>query len=81
MNCWVRPKAMLGSAGVTAIDISVAAVTVSVVVPVTEPRVASIVLVPVARAVARPVVLIDATVVSVEVQVTEPVKFAVEPSV
>jgi hypothetical protein len=31
MNCCVRPRAMLGVGGVTAIDTSVAAVTVSVV--------------------------------------------------
>jgi hypothetical protein len=33
MNCFVVPKAMLGVTGVTAMDTSVAAVTVSVAVP------------------------------------------------
>ena len=40
VNCWVGPLAMLGLAGVTAIDCRAAAVTVSTVEPVTPPSVA-----------------------------------------
>ena len=50
VNCWVSPLAMLGLAGVTAIDCRTAAVTVSTVEPVTPPSVAVIVEVPVASA-------------------------------
>src|SRR4029077_19930578 len=53
-NCWVNPFAMLGFAGVTAIDCSVAAVTVNTVVPVMPLNVALIDDVPVATPVARP---------------------------
>ena len=72
---------MSGLAGVTAIDISPAGETVSVVAPVTPAIVASIVVLPEARAVASPVALIDATVVFEEAQTTESVRLAVEPSV
>ena len=40
VNCWVFPMAIEGFAGVTAMDASVAGVTVSVVLPETEPEVA-----------------------------------------
>ena len=40
VNCWVLPLAIDGFTGVTAIDASVAAVTVSVVLPETAPEVA-----------------------------------------
>jgi hypothetical protein len=40
VNCWVLPLAIDPFAGVTAIDTSVAAVTVSVVLPETVPEVA-----------------------------------------
>jgi hypothetical protein len=40
VNCWVLPLAIDGFAGVTAIDTSVAAVTVNVVLPETVPEVA-----------------------------------------
>ena len=40
VNCWVRPLAIAGLAGVTAIDCRVAAVTVRTVEPVTPESVA-----------------------------------------
>src|SRR5439155_20209435 len=48
VNCRVVPFAMLGFVGVTAIEVRVAAVTVSVVFPETDPKVAVIVMVPAA---------------------------------
>src|SRR5437667_1903800 len=65
---------MLGFVGVTAIEVRVAAVTVSVVLPETPPKVAVIVVVPAATDVARPcdppALLIVATAVLDELQVT-----------
>src|SRR6266568_890698 len=65
---------MLGSVGVTSIVDRVAAVTVSVVLPETPPKVAVIVVVPAATDVARPcdppALLIVATAVLDELQVT-----------
>ena len=52
VNCWVRPAAMDGLAGVTAMLLRVAALTVSRVLPPTRPMVALIVLVPAATPVA-----------------------------
>ena len=72
--------AMLGLAGVTAIDSSAAAVTVSVVEPVMLPIVALIFELPVPLAVVNPVVVMLATVVSAEAQVTWLVRFWVELS-
>ena len=40
VNCWVFPTAIEGFVGVTLMDTSVAAVTVSVVLPAMEPEVA-----------------------------------------
>ena len=40
VNCWVFPMVIEGFAGVTAMDASAAGVTVSVVLPETEPEVA-----------------------------------------
>ena len=54
VNCCVVPFAMLGSAGVTPIDTSAAAVTVRVVEPEINPEVAVIVVTPTALALARP---------------------------
>jgi hypothetical protein len=54
VNCFVVPFAMLGLVGVTAIEDSVAFVTVRVVVPETGPRVAVIVVGPTATDVASP---------------------------
>jgi len=77
--------AMLGFAGVIAIDTSVAAVTVRAVDPDMLPEVAVIVVEPVATEVAKPfepaALLMAATVVFDELQVTAVVKFWVEPLV
>ena len=54
MSCCLVPFAMLGLVGVTAMDTSFAAVTVSVVEPETVPFVAAIVEFPVVTPVARP---------------------------
>jgi hypothetical protein len=82
MNCWLRPMGMLGVAGVTLIDCRVAAVTVSVVLPETEPSVAVIVLLPAATALARPfepaALLTVATLVLEEDQVADDVRFCVD---
>jgi hypothetical protein len=71
----VNPFATEGFAGVTAIDINVGAVTVSTVDPTTALRVAVILLVPIADAVARPAEEIVAMEVVAEAHVTEPVRF------
>lgn len=71
VNCFVVPMAMLGLAGVTAIETRLAPVTVSEVVPLTEPEAAVIVAVPGPVLVARPAALIDATLTSDEDQTTE----------
>lgn len=75
-NCSVVPFAMLGAAGVTAMDDSVAAVTVSGVVPETPLKFAVMVTgPPTPTAVARPEVLSVATAVFEELQVTVDVMF------
>ena len=68
---------MEGLAGVTAMDCSVAAVTVRTVEPETAPRVALMVLVPVLTAVARPPVVMVATDMVADAQVTCEVMFCV----
>ncbi len=73
VNCSCVPGAIEGAAGVTAIDFS-ATPTVRVVVPLTAPDVALMVVEPFFIPVAIPAVLIDATVVSDELQVAELVK-------
>ena len=45
-NCWLRPAAMEGVAGVTEIDVSTAAVTFNVVEPLIVPDLAVMVVVP-----------------------------------
>jgi hypothetical protein len=83
-NCWAAPLAMLGLAGVTEIDKSVAGLTVSVVEPVTLPDIAVIVVVPAARHDARPfdpaALLIAATDVLDELQVADAVSTCFVPS-
>jgi len=54
VNCCLVPSAIEGLAGITAIDASTAALTVNVVLPVTEPEVARIFAVPVPKLVAKP---------------------------
>src|ERR1700733_7231650 len=80
VNCWVAPLAIEGFAGVTAIDCSVAAVTVSKVEPLIAPDVALIVEVPTPAPVARPVALIVAVAVVPELHVTVLVRFCVVPA-
>ncbi len=71
VNWLVAPAMTLGDGGVTAIDFTVAAVTVSVTgVEVTPPKLAVIADVPVATPVARPAGLIIAVDVVAEVQLT-----------
>ena len=81
MNCFTFPGAMDAVAGVTAIDVSTAAVTVSVAVPFTVPEVAEIVTVPAATPFASPVWMpIVAFAVLDDVQFAVAVRFCVEPS-
>ncbi len=80
MYCWVLPFTIEAFVGVTAIDTNVGGVTVSPVVPVTDPEVAWIVVLPVFTPVAKPVPLIVATVVLLELHVTTLVRFCVLPS-
>ena len=81
LNCSVVPRPMLGLAGRTAIDTSVAAVTVRVVEPEMSPDKAMIVVVPVPTEVALP--LLPATLLMVatdgtdELQVTDVVRSCV----
>jgi len=75
VNCCVAPLVIEGFAGVTAIDCSVAAVTVSTVEPEIALDVALIVDVPTPAPVASPAPLIVAVVVVPEVQVTLEVRF------
>jgi hypothetical protein len=81
-NCWVVPLAMLGLVGVIATESSVTGVMVSVVDPEMPPDVALIVVEPTATDVARPLelraLLIVATLVLEELQVTKAVRFCVE---
>jgi len=80
VNCCVAPLAIDGFAGVTEIDCSVAAVTVSKVEPLIDDDVAVMVEVPTPAPVARPAALIVAVVVVPEDQVTVLVRFCVVPS-
>jgi hypothetical protein len=75
VNCRVSPLGTDGMAGVTAMDCSVAAVTVMTVEPVTPLRVALMVLVPLFTAVARPPGVMVAALVVAEAQVTVLVRF------
>jgi len=85
VNCCVLPFAIEGVTGVTVIDVSVAAVTVSVVDFETLPSIAWITVDPTAAEVPRPfdpaALLTVATFVLEEVHVTEAVRSCVEPSV
>jgi hypothetical protein len=84
-NACVVPNAIVALPGVTAIDSSAAAVTVSVVVPCTAPELAVIVTVPVPALVASPwlpaVLLMLATDPVSELHSTVPVTSCVLPSV
>jgi hypothetical protein len=80
VNCSVLPFTIDGFAGVTAIDTSVAEVTVSTVDPLTLPEIAMIVLDPAAFAVAIPPGAIVAVFVFWDCQLTEALRSFVEPS-
>ena len=75
VNCCCVPAAIDALAGVTAIETSVAGVTVRLVEPLIDPEVALIVVLPAATPVARPPLLMVATDVALEVQVAELVRF------
>jgi len=81
VNCSAVPLTMLGLVGVTAMDMSVAGVTVRAVDPDILPDVAAIVVKPAAAAVASPLEpaapLMDATAVTDEFQVTVVVRSCV----
>ena len=81
MNCMVRPMAMLGLAGVTAIDCKIAAVTVSVVFPDLLPEVAVMTEVPTPTPVARPPGFTIATPIAPDDQMTDAVMSCEVPSV
>jgi hypothetical protein len=70
VNCCVYPVEIVGLAGVTAMDVSVAVCTVRTVLPVIPLKVAEIVLVPAAAPVVRPEAVMVATPVLEEVHVT-----------
>jgi hypothetical protein len=80
VNCCVFPAVTVGFTGVTAMDTSVAAVTVSVVLPEIAPLVAEIVVPPAFNAEAKPAALIVAVVVLDDAHVTLAVMFCVELS-
>jgi hypothetical protein len=79
VNCWVACRGMLGSVGVTDIEDRVPEVTVRVVLPTVLPRLAVMVAVPAARAVARPLLFTVATAELDEPQVTSEVILWVPP--
>ena len=85
MNCWVVPRAIVEFSGDNAIEDSAAVPTVSVVKPVTDPRVAVMVVCPAPALVASPFVpaelLMVATAAVFELQLTVVVMFCVLPSV
>ena len=70
VNCWVTPTGMLGFTGVTEMDVRPAEFPVRVVLPAIVPEEAVMVAAPVARTVARPVLLIDTTAGFEEAQAT-----------
>ena len=78
MNCCLVPFAMLGVVGVTAMETSVAAVTVRVVAPDTLPDVAEIVVLPVAALVAKPALPEALETVATEVLVEDQVAVVVK---
>ena len=80
LNCVVPPSGTVGASGVTAIETSVAGVTVSDADPETEPSVALIVDVPLVSAVAVPVTAIVATAGAEELHETSGVMIGVVPS-
>jgi hypothetical protein len=80
VNCRVKPFNTDGLAGVTAIDRTSGALTVSVVALLIAPDEALIVVVPSASVVTSPPAAIVALLVSLEAQVAVVVRFCVVPS-
>jgi hypothetical protein len=80
VNCWLEPAVRLEMLGVMAIEVGVAAVTVSAAVPLSPLMEAVMVVVPAATPVARPEALIVTVAVLDEDQVAVLVTVAVEPS-
>lgn len=80
VNCWVVPRAIETAFGSTSIDIRCAATTVMVVVSLTDPTVAVIVVCPAPAVVACPEPLMLATVEEDELHVTPLVRSCVDPS-
>ena len=78
-NCCVSPAATDDEAGLTAIEVNTAAVTVKVAVPLIVPDLAVMVALPWATPVANPPVFTVATPAFEEVQVAVPVTFCVVP--
>jgi hypothetical protein len=79
MNCWVFPTSKLALLGVTAMPVTVFAVTVSIAVPLCPPIAALIVLEPMATLLARPVALMVAMAGAELVQVAVLLTLAVVP--
>jgi len=79
VNCCVSPGPIDGLAGVTTIEVRVAAVTVRDVEPLIDPDVAVMIVAPAATLVARPELLIVAALVAEELHTTELVMFWVLP--
>ena len=79
MNGCVVPAEIEGFAGVTPMETSTGAVTVSVVVPVILPSVALMFEAPTVTPVARPPAVIVATLVWPELHATKGVKFCGPP--
>lgn len=71
VNCLLVPTAMLEFVGVTAIETSVAPVTVRLALPVTDPEVAEMVAVPAATPLAKPDEFTDAVPVAEDDHVTD----------
>ena len=81
LSFWVVPKANEGFTGVIAMETRVGCATLRVLEPVTGPKVAVIVALPVPTPVAKPVLLTLATAGADVLYVTEFVRFCVLPSV
>ena len=80
VNCFVVPLAIVGFAGVTAIDVNTVGPTVNVVLPVIAPEVALICEVPCPAPLARPPAVMVAAAVFDETHVDELVTSSNVPS-
>jgi hypothetical protein len=80
VNCCCVPAAIVGVAGVIAMDVKCAPTTVTVAVSLNEPTVAVMVTVPPARSDAKPVLSMVATDVDEELQATPLARSWLDPS-